>query len=89
MDASCRPEANNNPVFLINEDSPDVLEGSSVNKFSDYYFAGQSILPATYWCFLGANHCVRTDGGALCPGADGPRPGAEQSAIWAGLGFPA
>jgi hypothetical protein len=23
--------------------------------------------------FWGANHCVRTDGGALCKGADGPR----------------
>jgi hypothetical protein len=32
--------------------------------------------------FSGDKHCVRTDGGALCRGADGPRPGAEQSATW-------
>jgi hypothetical protein len=25
--------------------------------------------------FSDAKHCVRTDGGALCRGADGPRPG--------------
>jgi hypothetical protein len=32
--------------------------------------------------FLGANHSVRTGGGALCTGADGPRPGAGRSATW-------
>jgi hypothetical protein len=32
--------------------------------------------------FSGAKHCVRTGGGALCRGADGPRPGAGQSATW-------
>jgi hypothetical protein len=32
--------------------------------------------------FSGAKHCVRTDGGALCRGADGPRPGAGRSATW-------
>jgi hypothetical protein len=32
--------------------------------------------------FLGANQCVKTGGGALCTGADGPRPGV-------GLEFPA
>jgi hypothetical protein len=32
--------------------------------------------------FWGANHSTRTSGGALCTGADGPRPGAR-------LGFPA
>jgi hypothetical protein len=29
--------------------------------------------------FLGANHCVRTGGGALCTGTDGLRPGAGRS----------
>jgi hypothetical protein len=38
--------------------------------------------------FWGANHCVRTGGGALCRGADGPRSGAGRSATWyKGLGF--
>jgi hypothetical protein len=32
--------------------------------------------------FLGANHCVRTCGGALCTVADGPRSGAGRSATW-------
>jgi hypothetical protein len=32
--------------------------------------------------FSGAKHRVRTDGGALCRGADGPRPGAGRSATW-------
>jgi hypothetical protein len=32
--------------------------------------------------FLGANHCVRTDSGARCTGADGPRPGAGRSTTW-------
>jgi hypothetical protein len=32
--------------------------------------------------FLGANHCVRTDSGALCTGADGPRPGAGRNVTW-------
>jgi hypothetical protein len=32
--------------------------------------------------FLGANHCVRTGGGALCIDVDGPRLGAERSATW-------
>jgi hypothetical protein len=32
--------------------------------------------------FSGAKHYTRTSGGALCAGADGPRPGAM-------LGFPA
>jgi hypothetical protein len=32
--------------------------------------------------FSGAKHCVRTGGGALCRGADGPRPGGGQSATW-------
>jgi hypothetical protein len=31
---------------------------------------------------LGANHCVRTGGGALCTGADGSRPGARRSVTW-------
>jgi hypothetical protein len=30
--------------------------------------------------FSGANHSIRTSGGALCTGADGPRPGAIRSA---------
>jgi hypothetical protein len=34
--------------------------------------------------FLGANHYVRTGGGALCTDADGPRPGAGRSATWSG-----
>jgi hypothetical protein len=33
----------------------------------------------TFW---GANHSTRTSGGALCTGADGPRPGVERSAAW-------
>jgi hypothetical protein len=32
--------------------------------------------------FLGANHYLRTGGGALYTGADGPRPGAGRSATW-------
>jgi hypothetical protein len=32
--------------------------------------------------FSGANHSIRTSGGALCIGADGPRPGAGRSATW-------
>jgi hypothetical protein len=37
--------------------------------------------------FGGANHSTRTGGGALCRGADGPRPGVGQSAAWCrGLG---
>jgi hypothetical protein len=32
--------------------------------------------------FWGANHCVRTGGGTLCRGADGPRPEAGRSATW-------
>jgi hypothetical protein len=32
--------------------------------------------------FSGANHSTRTSGGALCTGADGPRPGAGRSAAW-------
>jgi hypothetical protein len=32
--------------------------------------------------FSGAKHCVRTGGSVLCRGADGPRPGAGQSATW-------
>jgi hypothetical protein len=32
--------------------------------------------------FSGAKHYVRTGSGALCRGADGPRPGAGQSATW-------
>jgi hypothetical protein len=32
--------------------------------------------------FSGAKHYVRTGGGAPCRGADGPRPGAGQSATW-------
>jgi hypothetical protein len=32
--------------------------------------------------FLGANHCVRTGGCALCTSADGPRPGAGRSVTW-------
>jgi hypothetical protein len=32
--------------------------------------------------FSGAKHYVRTGGGALYRGADGPRPGAGQSATW-------
>jgi hypothetical protein len=32
--------------------------------------------------FWGANHSTRTSGGALCTGADGPRPGAGRSAAW-------
>jgi hypothetical protein len=31
---------------------------------------------------LGANHCVRTNSGALCTGADSPRLGAGRSATW-------
>jgi hypothetical protein len=30
--------------------------------------------------FWGANHSARTSGGALCAGANGPRPGAGRSA---------
>jgi hypothetical protein len=32
--------------------------------------------------FLGAKHCMRTGGGALCRGANGPWPGAGQSTTW-------
>jgi hypothetical protein len=32
--------------------------------------------------FWGANHCVRTGGGACCTGTNGPRPGAGRSATW-------
>jgi hypothetical protein len=32
--------------------------------------------------FSGANHYTRTGDGALCTGADGPRPGAGRSATW-------
>jgi hypothetical protein len=32
--------------------------------------------------FSGANHSIRTSGGALCTGADGLRPGAARSATW-------
>jgi hypothetical protein len=32
--------------------------------------------------FLGAKHSTRTGGGALCTGADGPRPGAGRSVTW-------
>jgi hypothetical protein len=32
--------------------------------------------------FWGANHCVRTNGGARCTGADGPWPGTKRSATW-------
>jgi hypothetical protein len=40
--------------------------------------------------FLGANHCVRTSGGAVCTVADGPRPGAGRFATWgrARVSFP-
>jgi hypothetical protein len=34
----------------------------------------------TVGAFLGGNHCVRTGGGVLCRGVDGPQPGAERSA---------
>jgi hypothetical protein len=32
--------------------------------------------------FSGAKHSTRTGGGALCTGADGPRPGTGRSATW-------
>jgi hypothetical protein len=32
--------------------------------------------------FWGANHYVRTDGGARCTGVDGPRPRAGRSVTW-------
>jgi hypothetical protein len=32
--------------------------------------------------FWGVNHSTRTSGGALCAGADGPRPGAGWSVAW-------
>jgi hypothetical protein len=32
--------------------------------------------------FSGANHSTRTGSGALCTGADGPRPGAGLSVTW-------
>jgi hypothetical protein len=32
--------------------------------------------------FWGANHSIRTCVGALCTGADDPRPGARRSAAW-------
>jgi hypothetical protein len=32
--------------------------------------------------FSDAKHSIRTGGGALCTGADGPRPGAGWSATW-------
>jgi hypothetical protein len=31
---------------------------------------------------LGANHCMRTGGGALCTGADDPQPGVGRSSTW-------
>jgi hypothetical protein len=32
--------------------------------------------------FRGTNYSIRTSGGTLCIGADGPRPGAGRSATW-------
>jgi hypothetical protein len=32
--------------------------------------------------FSGAKHSTRTSGGALCTGADGPRPGVGRSTTW-------
>jgi hypothetical protein len=34
---------------------------------------------ASFWS---ANHSIRTGGGTLCTGADGPRAGAGRSAAW-------
>jgi hypothetical protein len=41
--------------------------------------------------FLGTNHCVKIGGGALCTGADGPRPvpdGPDSPRIQAGQSAP-
>jgi hypothetical protein len=47
--------------------------------YLDYVVWWITLLLVPFW---GANHCVRTSGGALCTDADGPRPGAGQSATW-------
>jgi hypothetical protein len=51
-----------------------------VYKLSKALYRLKQAPRAWYECMLtpfsGAKHCVRTGGGALCRGADGPRPGA-------------
>jgi hypothetical protein len=47
---------------------------NNIDTLARFSIVGTLLTP-----FSGAKHSTRTDGGALCTGADGPRPGAGQS----------
>jgi hypothetical protein len=59
-----------------------VRDGSPGHRRNEERILARDAQPGGVDTFLGANHSTRTSGGALCTGADGPRPGAR-------LGFPA
>jgi hypothetical protein len=70
-------------IILLGEMSELSLEPAIEGRFDESICAFPSgVAKSVLVPFWGANHCVRTGDGALCTGADGPRPQAGRSATW-------
>jgi hypothetical protein len=73
----CRVSSHQNDVVLY--PGFDSVRSKMVNCANELMERTSSQIDAVR-DFLGANHCVRTCGGALSTDADGPRPGTGRSA---------
>jgi hypothetical protein len=70
-------------IILLGEISELSLEPAIEARFDEsIYVFPSGVAKSMLTPFSGVKHSTRTSGGALCIGADGPRPGAGRSTTW-------